>query len=86
MQIVDPAEQDFPFEDPTLFKGLEGLPEQMTDPRALRVAYRREFEEHVRRLRRGCRDLHMEHVLLRTDMPLDVALSSYLTRRMARAK
>jgi len=25
LQVIDPAEQDFPFADPTLFKGLEGL-------------------------------------------------------------
>jgi uncharacterized protein (DUF58 family) len=85
MQIIDPAEQDFPFEDPTLFKGLEHLPEQMTDPRALQKAYRREFEAFLRVIRSGCRDLQMEHVLLRTDRPLDAALTSFLTARMARA-
>ena len=55
MQIVDPAEQDFPFDSPTLFRGLEGLPEQMTDPRSLRRAYQREFEDFLLRVRRGCR-------------------------------
>ena len=85
LQIIDPAEQDFPFEDPTLFKGLEHLPEQMTDPRALQKAYRREFEAFLRVIRSGCRDLQMEHVLLRTDRPLDAALTSFLTARMARA-
>jgi len=85
MQVIDPAEQDFPFEDPTLFKGLEGLPEQMTEPRSLRKAYRHEFERFLRSVRSGCRDLQMDHVLLRTDRPLDVALSSFLTARMQRA-
>ncbi|MGH7200599.1 MAG: DUF58 domain-containing protein [Planctomycetaceae bacterium] len=81
LQIVDPAEQDFPFEDLTLFKGLESLPQQMADPRALRSAYRREFEQFLQDVRRGCRDLRMEHALIRTDQPLDVALSSYLAHR-----
>jgi uncharacterized protein (DUF58 family) len=84
LHVVDPAEQDFPFEDPTLFKGLEGLGRQMTDPKALKQAYRREFEEFLAHVRRGCRDLHMDHVLLRTDTPLDVALRSFLTRRRER--
>ena len=84
MQVIDPAEQDFPFEDPTLFKGLEGLPEQMTEPRALRRAYQREFEGFLAQVRRGCRELHMDHVLLRTDQPLDTALRSFLTHRMQR--
>ena len=82
MQVIDPAEQDFPFEDPTLFQGLEDMPEQMTEPRALRNAYRREFEDFLHRVRRGCRDMNMDHVLLRTDQSLDVALNSFLTRRM----
>ena len=82
MQVIDPAEQDFPFEDPTLFQGLEAMPEQMTEPRALRNAYCREFEDFLHRVRRGCRDLNMDHVLLRTDQSLDVALNSFLTHRM----
>jgi uncharacterized protein (DUF58 family) len=82
LQIIDPAEQDFPFEDPTLFKGLEGLAEQMTEPRSLRKAYRQEFEGFLQQLKRGLRDLHMDYRLLRTDMPLDVALSSFLQERM----
>jgi len=81
MHTIDPAEQDFPFDDPTLFKGLEGLPEQMTEPRALRAAYQSEFEQFLWDVRKGCRDLHMDYVLLRTDQPLNVALSSYLSSR-----
>jgi len=85
MQIIDPAEQDFPFDHPTLFKGLEGLPEQLTEPRALRRAYQSEFERFLKQVRRGCRDLKMEHLLLRTDQPLDIALRSFLTGRIRRA-
>jgi len=84
MQVIDPAEQDFPFDDPTLFKGLEGLPERMTEPRALRRAYQREFEGFVTQVRRGCRELHMDHLLLRTDQPLDAALRNFLSHRMQR--
>jgi len=85
MQVIDPAEQDFLFEDPTLFKGLEGQPEQMTEPRALRRAYRAEFEKFLREVRRGCRDLQMDYTLLRTDEPLDAALTGFLSRRRQRA-
>jgi uncharacterized protein (DUF58 family) len=81
LQVLDPAEQDFPFQDPTLFKGLEGLPEQLTEPRSLRNAYQREFEAFLKEIRRGCRDLHMDYTLLRTDQPLDVALRTFLTGR-----
>ncbi|HLJ10700.1 MAG TPA: DUF58 domain-containing protein [Planctomycetaceae bacterium] len=84
LHVVDPAEQDFPFQDPTLFKGLEGLPEQLTEPRSLRRAYQREFEHFLQEIRRGCRDLHMDYTLLRTDMPLDVALRTFLSGRARR--
>ncbi len=82
LQVVDPAEQDFPFDDPTLFKGMEGLPEQMTEPRSLRRAYRREFETFLKSIRRGCRAARVEHALVRTDQPVDQVLSSVLSGRM----
>ena len=85
MQVIDPAEQDFPFEDPTRFRGLEGLPEQNAEPRALRRAYQAEFENFLKQVRGVCGDLRMDYVLLRTDRPLDIALRSFLTRRMQRA-
>ncbi|HBH50419.1 MAG TPA: DUF58 domain-containing protein [Planctomycetaceae bacterium] len=84
LQVIDPAEQDFPFADPTLFKGLEGLPELMTEPRSLREAYQREFEHFLGEVRGLCRDLHMDHVVLRTDQPLDLALRTFLSARARR--
>ncbi len=84
LQIIDPAEQDFPFLDPTLFRGLEGLPELMTEPRALKAAYQREFEQFLSDVRGGCRDLHMDHMVLRTDQPLDLALRTFLSARARR--
>jgi len=84
MQIIDPAEQDFPFEEPTLFRGLENWPEEMVEPRALRRAYQTEFEQFLHQIERRCRELHMQHILLRTDMPLDIALRRFLTSRLQR--
>lgn len=86
MQVVDPAEQDFPFRDPTLFKGLEHGPEMMTDPRSLRVAYQHEFETFLTDVRRGCREMRMDHLLLRTDQPLDLVLSNFLASRASRIR
>ena len=86
MQVIDPAEQDFPFRDPTLFKGLENWPEMMTDPRSLKAAYQTEFESFLMAIRRGCRDMRMDHILLRTDTPLDIALSAFLASRAGRMR
>lgn len=85
LQIIDPAEQDFPFDQPTLFHGLERWPDQMTDPRALRAAYQAEFDSFLRTLRGGARDLRMDYHLLRTDEPVETALSHLISHRMRRA-
>ncbi len=81
MHIVDPAEQDFPFEESTLFKDLEHPVESMTEPRSLRKAYQREFEAFLTEMRHRSRDLGMQYTFVRTDMRLDVALSSFLQTR-----
>ena len=77
-QIVDPAEEDFPFDDPTLFHGLEGWADLPVEPRLLRAAYQREFEAHRESLRRQCRDLSIDFQVLRTDMPVDFAIKTCL--------
>ncbi len=77
-QIVDPAEEDFPFDDPTLFHGLEGWADLPVEPRLLRAAYQREFEAHRESLRRKCRDLSIEFQTLRTDMPIEIAVKKCL--------
>ncbi len=84
--VLDPAEVDFPFRDTTLFKGLEGLPEVLTEPRALRKAYQAEIGAFLDGLKKGCRMINIDYVPLRTDEPLDAALSSYLAVRANRGK
>src|SRR6202011_5394128 len=37
--VMDGAELDFPFQEATLFRGLEQEPELLTDPRSLRQSY-----------------------------------------------
>ena len=81
MHVLDPAELEFPFQHATLVRGLEQLPEVLVEPRALRKAYLAEFERYLHRLKRGCRMHRIDHVLLRTDQSLEVALSSYLASR-----
>jgi uncharacterized protein (DUF58 family) len=84
--ILDPAELDFPFRDTTLFKGLEGMPEILTDPHALKRAYQAELGSFLEELEKGCRMVDIDYVPLRTDQSLDVALSSYLASRSARVR
>lgn len=86
MHVLDPAELDFPFEQPTLFKGLERLGELLVDPARLRKAYRDEFHAFQQRVAAGCREQGADYVLMRTDRPLDAALTAYLHHRQARLR
>lgn len=77
-QIVDPAEEDFPFDAPTLFHGLEGWADLPVEPRLLRAAYQREFLAHRESLRHQCRDVSIDFCVLRTDMPVELAIKKCL--------
>ncbi len=84
--ILDPAELEFPFRDTTLFKGLEGMADILTDPHALKRAYQAELQSFLRELEKGCRMVDIDYVPLRTDQSLDIPLTSYLASRSARVR
>ena len=84
VHTLDAAEIDFPFRRPTLFRGLEALPELLTDPRSLRQAYLKHFEKFLHDVEQRCRQMQADYVRVRNDMPLDATLSSFLANRMAR--
>src|SRR5438067_5298525 len=58
-QVLDPTEIEFPFEDVTLFKGLEELGELLTEPRALREGYLEQLTKFTDELKRMCRSMHV---------------------------
>ncbi len=82
--VLDAFELEFPFQEATLFRGLEAFPELLTDPRALRRSYLDQIRSFVTELQRGCREQNVDYVQLRTDTSLGVALSSYLAHRLSR--
>ena len=84
--VLDPAETDFPFQHVTLFKGLEALGDLVTEPRSLRAAYLRELQSFLDRVRIGCREQQVDYLTVRTDQPLDVLLSAFLSARSKRVK
>jgi uncharacterized protein (DUF58 family) len=81
MHVLDPAEIDFPFEQSTLFCGLEQLPKKLVEPRAIRKAYLDEFNNFVHQIKKDCRRHRIDYVQLRTDQSLEAALSAYLASR-----
>jgi hypothetical protein len=65
---------------------MEQFPDLLTDPRSLRKGYLEQIEGFIHELRKGCRDQNIDYVQLRTDTPLNVALSSYLAHRQKRSR
>jgi uncharacterized protein (DUF58 family) len=84
LHVLDPAELEFPFRGPTEFKGLEEFPEVQADPAVIRRAYQREFDAYRQSLEQACRREHTDYFLLRTDQPLDLALTQVLSTRQRR--
>jgi uncharacterized protein (DUF58 family) len=86
LHILDPAEIDFPFQNVTMFKGLEALGEVVTEPRSLRAAYQEELQSYLKRIRTGCRAQQVDYLTVRSDEPLDAVLTAFLSARKKRVK
>lgn len=84
--LMDPQELDFPFQDPTLFRGLEGEPQLDADPVSLRQSYLENLDRWRNNLREELRKLDSDYVLLRTDEVLGEVLSEYLRGRKSRLR
>ena len=79
--VMHDDELTFPFQDNTLFKGLE-MPVQLhTEPRALRRSYLEAVEKFLDDVRKTCATTGVDYVLMNTKEPLDAVLGSYLTFR-----
>ena len=88
MHTLQTARTRGPFRRTTLIeRDSRDLPEVLTDPRALRKAYLAgEVDHFLHDVKLGCRTRHPDYLQLRTDQPLDIALSVYLSARMSRMK
>ena len=82
--VLDPAESEFPFDQMTLFEGLESFPSLLADPKSLRKTYLDHLAAFRHRLRTGCLAERIDVVEMNTRTPLDVALTTYLAHRAAR--
>jgi uncharacterized protein (DUF58 family) len=82
VHVMHDHELTFPFEDNSLFRGLE-MPsvELHTEPRALRKSYLEIVDRFLRDVRKMCAANGIDHILASTKEPLDVVLSGYLHSR-----
>ncbi len=85
LEVLDPAELDFPFQRFSSFQGFEQLRNLLADPAAIRTGYLKEMEESRNKVKQEVRKLGMELVSVRTDTPFDVAMREFLEARENRA-
>lgn len=81
LHVMHDHELDFPFEDMTLFRGLEMDAQLHAEPRALRQAYLDEVNEFMAKVKKICASNGVDHLTVNTSRPLDATLASYLTFR-----
>jgi uncharacterized protein (DUF58 family) len=82
--VLDPAELEFPFEDPTLFLSMEDERRIETNPLQLKEGYLETFGQFLRDTRRLCQERDCDYELLRTDESLEQGLVRFLSRRERR--
>jgi len=85
-QILDPMEIEFPFDDVTLFKGLEEAGQLLTEPRSLRDAYLEQLKMFTEEMQKMCRGMRIDFTRMNSGESLDVSLSTFLATRAASIK
>lgn len=79
--LVDKAELEFPFDDPTLFVSMEDQRRIEVNPREIRQSYLEEFNRFLEATRDACRAADCDYERVRTDEPIDEVLLRFLGRR-----
>jgi hypothetical protein len=79
--LLDPAEIEFGFDEPSSFEDLESGQQLPIVPGALRDQYRRLVQEHIAALSSRLSENRIDYALFNTSRPLDHALFSYLSTR-----
>ncbi len=81
LHVMHDDELNFPFQDNTLFRGLETETQLHAEPRALRRSYLEAVQRFLEEVRRLCAGAGVDYLLMNTKDPLDAALAGYLTFR-----
>ena len=81
--VMDDEELDFPFNGPMRFEGLESPEFLNCNPRALREGYLAALQQFLDDVRREAARNTCDYALVRTSEPLDAALATFLSKRMA---
>ena len=72
---------DFPFDEMTLFEGMETDERLLAEPRLIRDAYLRRLRLHLAKLRDACLTSRIDHVLVDTREDPGRLLAQFLMAR-----
>jgi uncharacterized protein (DUF58 family) len=78
LHVIDPAEEQFPFDANVRFEGIEGEAAVQAEARQVAAAYRQAFAAAARELAAACRNHQIDYVRALTDEPFDVPLARLL--------
>jgi uncharacterized protein (DUF58 family) len=81
--VLAPEELDLPYEGEFIFEDLESSQQIPVHTDDFRREYLKRLKEFCDGLKRECVGLEIDYQLLRTDAPLDLALTEYLEHRAA---
>jgi uncharacterized protein (DUF58 family) len=85
LHVMDPAEEEFPFTGWTVFRDAEHpRARARLDARQVREIYLENLAEHLSALRTGATALGVDHSVVGTGRPFDIALAAYLEARARR--
>jgi len=79
--VLDPAELEFPFDDPTLFLSMEDDRQIEAHGRDVRKGYLELMTRWREEVRRAAAEADLDYALCRTDAPLEDVLLPFLARR-----
>jgi uncharacterized protein (DUF58 family) len=79
--VLDPAELEFPFEDPALFLSMEDARQVEAHPRDVRRGYLEVLGRWLEDVKRTAAEADVDYQLCRTDRPVDEVLLPFLARR-----
>lgn len=86
-QVLDPAEEEFPFTGWTVFRDMEEPSTRLRlDARQVRELYLDNLAQHREVLRKGCAAAGVDYFPMNTSTPLELSLATYLHSRKRRER
>jgi len=83
--LLDRQELEFEFDRPIRFSDLESSFAMVTDPSVVRAGYRREVDQYLSSIQRGCEEFGVDYHRVLVNADYEKVLAGFLLQRMRRA-